>query len=45
MIVLRIHCTGAAFYKRYIEGEIGGRIEVMGGRGKRRKQLLDDDEN
>jgi hypothetical protein len=25
-----------------IEGKLEGRIEVMGGRGRRRKQLLDD---
>jgi hypothetical protein len=30
------------FLKRVIEEKIAGRIEVMGRRGKRRKQLLDD---
>ena len=28
--------------KRIIQGEVEGRIEVMGRRGRRRKQLLDD---
>jgi hypothetical protein len=28
--------------KHVIEGKIEGRIEVMGRRGRRRKQLLDD---
>ena len=30
------------FLKLVIERNIAGRIEVMGGRGRRRKQLLDD---
>jgi hypothetical protein len=28
--------------KHIIEGNIGGEIEVMGGQGRRRSQLLDD---
>jgi hypothetical protein len=28
--------------KHVIDGKIGGSVEVMGGRGRRRKQLLDD---
>ena len=34
--ILRRNCL----VKRVIAGEIEGRIEVMGGRGRRRKQLL-----
>jgi hypothetical protein len=33
---------GNCLLKHVIEGKIEGRIEVMGRRGRRRKQLLDD---
>jgi hypothetical protein len=36
--ILRRNCL----LKQVIEGKIKGRIEVMGRRGRRRKQLLDD---
>jgi hypothetical protein len=35
-------CVGTAFRKLVIEGKIEGRVEVMGRRGRRLKQLLDD---
>jgi hypothetical protein len=33
---------GKSLLKHVIEGKIEGRIEVVGRRGRRRKQLLDD---
>jgi len=36
--ILRRNC----FLKHVIEGKVGGRIEVTGRRGRRRKQLLDE---
>jgi hypothetical protein len=36
--ILRRNCL----LKRLIEGKLGGRIEMAGRRGRRRKQLLDD---
>jgi hypothetical protein len=35
--ILRMNCL----LKHHIEGKIGGRTEVTGRRGRRRKQLLD----
>ena len=35
-------CVETAFYKRVTEGKIQGGIEVTGGQGRRRRNLLDD---
>jgi len=34
-------CVGNAFFKYVIEGQIKGRIDVTGRRGRRRKQPLE----
>jgi hypothetical protein len=37
-----IFLSKVGFLKLVIEGKVEGRLEVSGGRGRRRKQLLDD---